>query len=733
MKRKILILSGLILWSICVFSKDLNIGIIFDNNSSFSKNTKVLLQKELDNNFSKTGYVPKITRIGYLNENNLEQLLKEMGKSKELDSIFVFSSSKPENYKELSRNKLYFFPLNFEKSQKAVPRNVSYIYGELDLQKGIEITKQIPRVSQINIAISNLSDSDIKKLEEKYQNNSVKINIQKATREFLEESERENIPTLLVDYEKSLDKYAFMGYNMDQELGKRIKASVLNYIYFKTGQGINKIEEITSPEGELFYNEEIGIQIGYNLPLSVLQEVSVINKKKVELKKLDLKTAIEIGLKNNLEILKKNQDLITSKYDVNVSNSYRLPQLSANIDGTFLDKKSNDVVFNKAQQNSAKSYLQLSQVIYSEQLNTNVYLSKLAMESKRSDLEQQKLDIIYYISSTYLNILQLNAQLRIQESNYDVLKESLKIANINYKVGSGGVQDIYRLESSLSEAYSNIVSVKNQIKQSTIQLNTYLDLPKNQQYSYEELENISRYFVFNRNFSSFFVNSEKNSAIEEFLLKGALENSNNLNIIENEIKGKKREYSAAGRERIIPTIEAFAQYNKDNMIEPWGKNRNYPPNGEDEYWQAGVKITLPLISGGEIHYKRKSLQSEIDSLNYSKKITESQLSQAVSQAFNEFLTNYIQTYASKQAAEAAAKNMKIVKNLYSNGSINITDFLDAQNNALSQSLENTIKNYSLLNSILKLENLYGKSSLTMSKEEKEQLRNQLSGILKEYK
>ncbi|WP_246829700.1 hypothetical protein [Fusobacterium sp. HMSC073F01] len=305
MKRKILILSGLILWSICVFSKDLNIGIIFDNNSNFSKNTKVLLQKELDNNFSKTGYVPKITRIGYLNENNLEQLLKEMGKSKELDSIFVFSSSKPENYKELSRNKLYFFPLNFEKSQKAVPRNVSYIYGELDLQKGIEIMKQIPRVSQINIAISNLSDSDIKKLEEKYQNNSVKINIQKATREFLEESERENIPTLLVDYEKSLDKYAFMGYNMDQELGKRIKASVLNYIYFKTGQGINKIEEITSPEGELFYNEEIGIQIGYNLPLSVLQEVSVINKKKVELKKLDLKTAIEIGLKNNLEILKK--------------------------------------------------------------------------------------------------------------------------------------------------------------------------------------------------------------------------------------------------------------------------------------------------------------------------------------------------------------------------------------------------------------------------------------------
>ena len=218
MKRKILILSGLILWSLCVFSKDLDVGVIFDNNSNFSQNIKELLQKELDKDFSKTGYIPKISKVNYLGKNNLEQVLKEMSRDKELDSIFVFSSSKLGSYKELNKNKLYFFPLNFEKSQKAVPKNVSYIYGELNLDKGIKIIKEIPGVSEINIAVSNLSDSDMKKVGEKYQNSSVRINIQKATREFLEESERENIPTFLADYENSLDKYAFMGYNMEKEL-----------------------------------------------------------------------------------------------------------------------------------------------------------------------------------------------------------------------------------------------------------------------------------------------------------------------------------------------------------------------------------------------------------------------------------------------------------------------------------------------------------------------------------
>ena len=179
MKKKILILFGVFLWNLCIFAKDLNVGIIFDSNSNFSRNTVEVLQKELAKNFSKTGYIPKISKVDYLGKNNLEQALKEMGKNKELDSIFIFSSSKLENYKVLNRNKLYFFPLNFEKSQKVVPKNVSYIYGELNLDKGIGIIKEIPGVSEINIAVSNLSDNDMKKLEEKYQNNFIKINIQK--------------------------------------------------------------------------------------------------------------------------------------------------------------------------------------------------------------------------------------------------------------------------------------------------------------------------------------------------------------------------------------------------------------------------------------------------------------------------------------------------------------------------------------------------------------------------
>ncbi|MGL5427539.1 MAG: hypothetical protein ACRDAS_06450, partial [Cetobacterium sp.] len=57
--------------------------------------------------------------------------------------------------------------------------------------------------------------------------------------------------------------------------------------------------------------------------------------------------------------------------------------------------------------------------------------------------------------------------------------------------------------------------------------------------------------------------------------------------------------------------------------------------------------------------------------------------------------------------------------------ITITEFLSAQNNTLSQELNNVIENFNLINSTLKLENLYGKSSIVLSEAEKQMLRSKL--------
>ncbi|MGL4868035.1 MAG: TolC family protein, partial [Cetobacterium sp.] len=299
---------------------------------------------------------------------------------------------------------------------------------------------------------------------------------------------------------------------------------------------------------------------------------------------------------------------------------------------------------------------------------------------------------------------------------------------INYEVGAGGLQDVYRLESDVANALSSISNVKGEIRSQEINLNSLLNYPKDNTYSYESIDTIQNYFLLNNNIGkNFTFGSKKSKQIENFLIEEALSNSNSLKQLENSIKGKEREYTSNKRERYIPTVTAFGNYNKNNVITPWGKNssRDFP----DEYWEAGVGVSLPIISGGEIYYNGQKIKSELKSLEYNKLSYENNLTKEVLQVYTQLLTNYVKTYTTKVSSDVAQKNLKIVKNLYAEGTINITDFLSAQNNALSQELNLVIENFNLINSTLKLENLYGKSSIILDDSEKQYLRSKLQKAL----
>nr|WP_274722686.1 TolC family protein [Cetobacterium somerae] len=496
---------------------------------------------------------------------------------------------------------------------------------------------------------------------------------------------------------------------------------------YKTNNRLGKVVEVNEPRENIFFNGDVANKLGLYPNLIFLQNISNLKISEKDRIKLTLKNAVERALNSNFSLLKSKQDLETSSYNVKISNSSRLPQLNANMQYNAIDKRTSNFKMG-APTNSVSSYLELSQVIFNDQLNASVQIEKLALDSSRKQYEQTKLNILYYTASTYVNILQLNAQLDIQKSNYALLKESLEIAKLNYKVGAGGLQDVYRLESDVASSLANIANIGSEIKNQEIYLNTLLNLPTDNSYNYESLKDVSTYFVlsdsFNKNFS---YGSDRSKKIENFLVQGAISNSNSLASLNNNIKAKERELSANKRERFLPKVSAAGKYYKDNMITPWGENSNkkFP----DEYWEAGIVATLPLISGGEIYYNSKKIESEIQSLEYSWADSKNNLVQQVLQTYTELLSNYVQNYSTSTSSTVAKKNLDIVRNLYSEGTITVTDLLSAQNNALSQELNNVIQNFNLINSALKLENLYGKSSITMTSDEKLEILNNLNEVL----
>ena len=141
------------------------------------------------------------------------------------------------------------------------------------------------------------------------------------------------------------------------------------------------------------------------------------------------------------------------------------------------------------------------------------------------------------------------------------------------------------------------------------------------------------------------------------------------------------------------------------MIEPWGEGSDY---NEPNNWRAGVSFSIPIFSSGETYFDQESLKASKESLIYEKKNYENLLSQEINTGYNNLKDNFIKINGSKISANLANKYLKISKNLYANGSINITEILDAQNTSFSTNLSNSIDNYNFLISLFKLEKAYGK-------------------------
>ncbi|WP_426710343.1 TolC family protein [Cetobacterium sp. SF1] len=755
MRRVLIMFFCILVGSVEVFCKPLGVGVLIDK-SEMAQGIIEELKGELKLNFAGTDYEPQIIEAYEVNNGNFKSSLEKLEKNSKINGIFLLTYEKPSDVKFLNKNKFYSFPFGFVKNEALNKnKNVNYISGNLEMKDDLALMKELKPIKRMAVFVPVETvhpGVTLKELEAPFKDSGIGLEIitESSTDEeinntlekvdgvyvlsygnygknILEKALEKKKLTFTVDFSSSLNSQSLMGYNLKAEVKRRLRASALNYMMYKTKGKRTLITDVGNIRKNIFFNMNIAHMIDCYPSLIFLQGIESVKEEESKKRFLGFQEAIERALQVNQGLLSTREDVESSIYDAKAANAKRLPQLSLNGQYSAVDKDKLKGVPGTAE-NSVNTYLKLSQVIFSDQINANVYVKRRLIDNSKASLQQAKLNTIYNVASTYLNILQLKAQLKIQKSNYALVKESLNIAKVNYRVGSGGAQDVYRLEASLSQALANISQATGEIKMQEASLNRLLNYPANSTYNYETFNNISNSFAMGKDFlEKYAYGSKGTTQLLNFLITGAIKNSQNLRELDNSISIKKREYTAAGRERYIPTIEAFGQYNKDNVITPWGRNSDL--TGEAEYWQAGVAVTLPLIQGGETIENQNMIKSQIKSLEYKKNETNNVIAEQVTQTFTQMLSDYVQSYTTGLAADAAEKNLKIVTNLYAAGSATLTELLDAQNNTLKSQLNNVIANYSLFNSAIKLENLYGDYTITKSQMQRDEMIKNLEDMM----
>jgi outer membrane protein TolC/ABC-type uncharacterized transport system substrate-binding protein len=396
---------------------------------------------------------------------------------------------------------------------------------------------------------------------------------------------------------------------------------------------------------------------------------------------ITLNNAIDPAINNNLNLRIAQINPELSKDSLASARAALLPQLNIALGTTQLDR-------NTAQlgqvERSSDANLNLSQNIFSERLWSNYDIAELNLLSEDMGLRASLLDTISNTASAYLNLLQTLASEKVRQSNTKVTEANLELAQSQFKLGSSDRSAVLRWQSQLATDRQDRYQATASREQAETALKQQLNKPQFEPISVTD-EGIRKLLslLAEPRFNRFFANPKRFQTFAEFETQRAIDNAPELEQLKYAIDANERQLTAAKRSYYLPDVDLNAAFGQNINRSGLNSNNN---NLNDDNWSVTLQATLPLFTGGERRANISSARNSLTQNTYQKQSTRQQIEVRIANALQSARGSYPAMRLSATAETAAKENLSLVTDAYSQGTISITELIDAQNNALQAQL-----------------------------------------------
>jgi len=736
-------LTGLIflLTFTLLFPKEqLRVGVIYDN-ENYVEFMGSILNDELKRNFEGSDYEVEVTKqVVVETGDEFKSQLQSMEDDPEIDSIMLMGllMSEIAIQKEGVYKKPVTVPFGINSKERRV-ENLLYISEEADVAGDIKLLAELKEVDKVSFLIPEFFNEGYLKSEMqgvmegvKEQGYEVDLILAEDSIENIDqkledtdvlyvfEADYGNIDEILLKArEKKVMTFArvsgaatankvLMGYDNGPEVQRRVRAASVGMRRVLEGDSQDEIvTDLGSTEKDIDFNVEIAREIGVYPNLVLAQKLNFINTMEAMGPELGYKEGINKALFENTDLKFRKENITADEYKTKSAKADRRPNIDAFAEYQRLDKDSARSPVTAAE-SSVRGGVSLNYLIFDENVNANVTIRDLQRQATEARYEQEGLDTIQNFADAYLTILELNARQEVEKYNYELMREYLQIAQTKYEVGASGPEDLYRFQSEIAVALTNIVEVQGQIKIAEADLNRVLNQPMSSKYNLEEVDTESE--AFKEMTTLLASNAQSVDEMKQYFIEEGILNAPEVAQLDLQISAKERELKAAERERYVPKLSAFGEWS-DDLKDDWGAGSDITQ--EEDRWNIGARVVLPLYSGGDIEYSKQRVRSELRSLEHQMDSLETEVGKQVSSAFSQVVKDYVQTATTKESAEAASKNLELVGDFYAQGTISISDLLDARTNSISADQVEIAARYSYLRSLVGLERSTGEYFVMM--------------------
>lgn len=505
----------------------------------------------------------------------------------------------------------------------------------------------------------------------------------------------------------------------EENWNKLVRRMALNIEALLAGSRAADLPVQIDFDEELTINMETARKLGISPKFSVLSQAVLLKEfAEPEVRSMTLASVMREAFQNSLDVKIEERSLNAAREDISRARADWLPSLSGSGDYTVIDRESAQNSFGTQAERTTSGSLAARQILYSDDIAGQITSRKHLLTAAQSALRQTRLDVVLSAALAYLNILKAKTGIKIRQDDVDMTRRHLGIAKKREAIGYSGRADVFRWESNLAGARTDLIVAKNAHRLAKQELNRILNRPLEEAFAVHEMT-LADKSVENRILGRARAHVTTHAALDVFMrfLSGEAEtHSPEVARLEASMASQQRLLLSLRRKRFIPVVSVNAQ--GQHIFSRQGEGVDFPgTDPADDNWSTTLNMTWPLYQGGGITSNIRKTEIEIQKLQDQKLRLIRNIGIQVRSALFDVVNNDVNLENAKHSADFAAKSLALVRDGYETGKSSLTELVDAQNAALTAELAALNSEFNFLVSLLTLERSIGHFALLNSMEE----------------
>ena len=516
-----------------------------------------------------------------------------------------------------------------------------------------------------------------------------------------EQLNSQKFPTVTAQGLYAVDRGALMSVSdFDyQEIGRTFALKIHSIL---NGISPKNIRVIDDWKINLIFNMNVANQIGFDVPIEYLYEAQLIGEVQ-KTTKLSFVEAIQKALEND-EILMDRELKKQTYIGIDTAVSNYLPQIKFNLVHNRADETRADI--SPSPRAETKAELELFQTIYNPVLLSVIDAADQGSLLAETTTKLVQRNVQQNVILAYFDYLQAQEAILIRKKHLRTYRKLKDLAQLRYSLQETGLSDVLRVDMQYEGARSDMTTALEQFQNARIRLNQQVNFPPSTSLALEKspLEEVGSEQENNELLSRFRTIPEQ-QALGEYLTKEALDNSAEMQLIQQQIQLVSLEKKQA-RSEFYPQVTLgatyFQQLDSEHREFASKTEEKIYDNANQKGWNLQLKVTMPLYNGGSKFSELDRVDSRMMELQVQRNQTASTIASQTQLGLIHYFSNRTRLQNSFKMVEAARKNFELGKESYLQGAIPIMDLLDLQSNVILSELNVVSAQYEVFRSLTRL-------------------------------